>query len=187
MDSTKYDLYRFTGRLDRASYFRTFLMDRTFRRIVYYRKYQTSGGLLKKLVKMLNHFLARKMTLDLPLNIRLGKGILFIHPYDIALNSESVIGDNCTILKGATVGNSKTGKVGAPIIGKNVYIGPNASIVGHVTVGDNVLIAANAFVNFDVPDNSVVIGNPGVIHHKENASASYIVNSIDAMGQGENR
>lgn len=41
-------------------------------------------------------------------------------------------------------------------------------------MGSDVLIAAGAFVNFDVPDHSIVIGNSGVIHHKENASKYYI-------------
>jgi serine O-acetyltransferase len=47
-------------------------------------------------------------------------------------------------------------------------------ICGNVTIGNDVLIAAGAYVNFDVPDNSVVIGNPGVIHHKENPSKDYL-------------
>ena len=40
----------------------------------------------------------------------------------------------------------------------------NATVCGNVHIGNNVEIAAGAFVNFDVPDNSIVIGNPGVIH-----------------------
>ena len=47
-------------------------------------------------------------------------------------------------------------------------------VCGKVVIGDDVLIAANAFVNFDVPSNSVVIGNPGIIHKKENASVDYL-------------
>ena len=42
-------------------------------------------------------------------------------------------------------------------------MGANSIVVGGVRIGNNVLIAPGAFVNFDVPDNSVVIGNPGVI------------------------
>ena len=44
----------------------------------------------------------------------------------------------------------------------------NSTVVGNIKIGNNVLIAPNSFVNFDVPDNSVVIGNPAVIHKKEN-------------------
>ena len=46
--------------------------------------------------------------------------------------------------------------------------------VGGVTIGDDVLIAPNTFVNEDVPSHSVVIGNPCRVIHKENATGSYI-------------
>lgn len=46
--------------------------------------------------------------------------------------------------------------------------------VGGITIGNDVLIAAGAYVNFDVPDNSVVIGNPGRIYYKENPTRDYM-------------
>ena len=57
-------------------------------------------------------------------------------------------------------------KKGCPTIGNNVTIYANATVCGKVYIGDNVDIASGAFVNFDVPDNSIVLGNPGVIHKK---------------------
>ena len=76
---------------------------------------------------------------------------------------------------GCTIGRENRGKrKGAPQIGNCVSVGINSTIVGNIKIGNNVLIAPNSFVNFDVPDNSVVIGNPGVIHHKENATEGYI-------------
>ena len=47
-----------------------------------------------------------------------------------------------------------------PTIGNEVWIGVNATIVGKVTIGDDVLIAPNAFVNCDIPSHCVVFGNP---------------------------
>ena len=47
-------------------------------------------------------------------------------------------------------------------------------VCGNIRVGNDVLIAANAFVNFDVPNDSVVIGNLGQIYHKKNASKDYL-------------
>lgn len=87
-----------------------------------------------------------------------------IHPYNITINRDHIIGNNFTILKGAIVSNSKTGNVGTPIIGYDYYLGINSTIVGNVVIGNRVLIAANTFVNFDVPDDSAVIGSPGIIH-----------------------
>ena len=46
-----------------------------------------------------------------------------------------------------------------PTIGNDVWIGVNATIVGKVSIGDDVLIAPNAFVNCDIPSHSVVFGN----------------------------
>ena len=80
-------------------------------------------------------------------------------------------------MKGCTIGNvKKADGAKAPVIGNRVYIGLNSSVVGGIHIGDDVLIAANTFVNFDVPSHSVVIGSPGVIHHKEDATKYYIKN-----------
>lgn len=53
-------------------------------------------------------------------------------------------------------------------------MGINATVVDNIKIGDNVIIAPNSFVNFDVPNHSVVIGNPATIHHKDNATQGYI-------------
>lgn len=66
------------------------------------------------------------------------------------------------------------GRRGAPVIGDEVWIGINATIVGKVTIGDDVLIAPNSYVNCDVPSHSIVFGNPCIIKHRENATEGYI-------------
>ena len=81
--------------------------------------------------------------------------------------------------KGATIGWENRGtRMGAPTIGNQVYIGVNASVVGKITIGDDVMIGPGALVNFDVPSHSVVLGNPGVIHHKDRATELYIRNLV---------
>ena len=47
-------------------------------------------------------------------------------------------------------------------------------IVGKITVGSDVLIAPNAFVNRDIPDHSIVYGNPCIIKSVQNATEHYI-------------
>lgn len=59
-------------------------------------------------------------------------------------------------------------------IGNRVWIGTNAVIVGKITVGSNVLIAPNSYVNFDVPDNPIVIGNPAKIIYRKDVIEGYI-------------
>lgn len=178
MNLISYDQYRIEGRFEKLN-LRLLIRSRMFRRLFYFRKIQQSTGIAKCIYRWLNYNLSKKMSVELPHTVKLGKGALFIHPYGITFNSKAVVGDNFTILKGATIGNSKTGRVGSPIIGNNVYVGLNSTVVGGIKIGDNVMIAANTFVNFDVPDNSIVIGSPGIVHHKDKASQPYINNSIE--------
>jgi len=79
-------------------------------------------------------------------------------------------------LKALQLDLSVAGKKGVPILGNNVVVCCNAFVCGGIHIGNDVLIASNSFVNFDVPSHSVVIGNPGVIHHKMVASMDYCKN-----------
>ncbi len=104
-----------------------------------------------------------------------GPGLVLAHPYGITVNSGAIIGKDCTLFKGCTIGSIRSGKnAGVPVLGNRVVVCCNAMVCGGITVGNDVLIAAGAYVNFDVPDNSVVIGNPGRIHYKENPTRDYI-------------
>lgn len=69
------------------------------------------------------------------------------------------IGDDFTASQGVTIGNVR-GTKRLPIIGNNVYIEPGAKILGEIEIGNNVVVRANSLVLSDVPDNSVVVGNP---------------------------
>ena len=53
-------------------------------------------------------------------------------------------------------------------------MGCNSTIIGKVFIGNDVMIAANTFVNFNVPDHSVVMGNPATVRHVENPTKDYI-------------
>ncbi len=129
--------------------------------------------------RVINHHTKNSNGLEIPFTVQLGEGILLVHPYGITLNSNAIIGNNVTIYKGATIGNIKVGRrQGTPIIGDRVYIGLNSTIVGGVKIGSDVLVAPNTYINFDVPDHSVVIGSPGVIHMREHATYGYISNPV---------
>jgi serine O-acetyltransferase len=107
--------------------------------------------------------------------IKIGPGFYIGHFGTIVINSQTIIGENCNIAHLTTIGQINKGyRKGTPIIGNHVWIGTGAVIVGKITVGNNVLIAPNAYVNRDVPDNSLVIGNPMEIISKEDATSGYI-------------
>lgn len=90
----------------------------------------------------------------------IGGGIYLAHPYATILNAKS-IGRNFTVRQCTTIGNKKDGRNDlAPVIGDNVNVGANVVIIGNITIGNNVIIGAGSVVVHDVPDNSVVAGNP---------------------------
>ncbi len=91
------------------------------------------------------------------------------------------MGKNCNVNHSVTIGRAyKNGETGRPTIGDYVWIGTGSVLVGGITVGNNVLVAPNSFVNFDVPDNSLVIGNPGKIISKDNPTKYYINHVLNA-------
>lgn len=98
----------------------------------------------------------------------LGGGLYIGHPYCITVNPQSIIGENCNIHKGVTIGQENRGtRKGVPIIGNRVWIGVNATVIGKITIGSDVLIAPNSYVNFDVPPHSIVMGNPSNVIYYE--------------------
>ena len=120
-----------------------------------------------------------KSQIQIPVNTEIGEGLYIGHSGRIIINSTATLGKNINIATGVTIGQENRGKrKGAPIIGDNCWIGTNAVIVGSIKIGNDVLIAPLSFVNFDVPDHSIVIGNPAKIIHKENATEGYINRTV---------
>lgn len=146
------------------------------RKVDYYRNHN-------RLLFLFHMFSYRKLKVlygvDLPASVKLGEGVVIEHIGGITINPEVSIGNNCNIYNGVTIGIEKRGKrKGVPTIGNKVWMGSNSIIVGNINVGDNVLIAPGAYVNFDVPDDSIVLGNPGRVIQNANATEAYIENLI---------
>ena len=96
------------------------------------------------------------------------------------VNPYTVIGKIFNIAQGVLIGNSEGKNAGTPVIGDNVYCGANSLIFWGVHIGNDVLIAPGAFVNFDVPDNSIVIGNPGkIIPRDTSPTKKYIIYPVE--------
>lgn len=98
---------------------------------------------------------------DIPLNTRIGGGLLLPHPSGVVIHPDAVIGPNCLIFQQVTIG---LGRNGTPRIGGHVDIGAGAKILGGITVGDHARIGANAVVLHDVPGGKTAMGVPAVIH-----------------------
>ncbi len=96
---------------------------------------------------------------DIPLNSRIGGGLLIPHPNGIVIHPEATIGPNCLIFQQVTIGVG--GPVpGVPTIGGHVDIGAGARILGGVRIGDHARIGANAVVLQDVPAGMTAVGIP---------------------------
>ncbi len=146
-----------------------------FRFHYWLRRAQTSNGIFKIIPTIMFYLVSKKNGNEMNVNTIIGKGFSIIHAYNITVNKKSIIGDNCCFHKNTVIGQQSRGdKKGCPTLGNKVWVGINAVIVGKVNIGDDVLIAANSFVNVDVPSHSVVFGNPCVIKHKDNATEGYI-------------
>jgi len=94
---------------------------------------------------------------DIPLNCRIGGGLLIPHPNGIVIHPASQIGPNCLILQQVTIGS---GKSGVPTLGGHVDVGAGAKILGAVHIGDHAVIGANAVVVDDVIASTTVVGIP---------------------------
>lgn len=137
--------------------------------------YKDKNKIIYRLYYMLLLHYQYKYGIEIPPETKIGKGFYIGHIGAITINPRAIIGENVNILKGVLIGYNPRGKYkGCPTIGDNVWIGPNAVIVGNIKVGNNVVIAPNALVNRDVPDNSMVVGNPGQVILNNNATEAYI-------------
>lgn len=174
----KSDLYRHYGRFSWGSFLRGYFLIPGFRFMVWLRFATATynNKLLGWFPWLLSRHYAYLFGIDIPRGGKIGKGFYIGHFSGIVISPSAIIGDNCNISQGVTIGVSGRGdKRGSATIGNGVYIGPGAKIVGKVTIGDNVAIGANAVVTKDIPAGAVVAGIPAqVISYR--GSQEFILN-----------
>lgn len=168
------DLYRYNGKTGVKSLICTAVRKLDFRWVLYFRLYQ-QRKYRHFLLRLALRRVSRRTGIQVGWKTKIGEGLVLVHCGNVAVNNEVVMGKNCTLYHGVTVGMEFRGeRKGNPVIGDCVWIGSNACVVGNITIGDDVLIAPLAFVNFDVPSHSIVIGNPAKIIHRDHATEGYI-------------
>jgi serine O-acetyltransferase len=175
------DLYRYAGKVGVAPFLKYMRINPCFKYSFWLRTcafFEQSEmwchGIFVIIARTILRHYTYKYGISIPYSTKIGSGFVIGHFGGIVVSNRAVIGKNCTIAHGVTVGKANRGKnKGYPTIRDNVYIGPGAKIVGKVRVGDNVAIGANCVVTKDVPDNAVVVGVPGkVISY--NGSKDYV-------------
>jgi len=124
--------------------------------------YQIKFGFLARLISQISRFFTG---IEIHPGAIIGKGFFIDHGSAIVIGETAVIGENCVIYHNVTIGG--TGKHKGkrhPTIGNNVLIGTGATLLGPITVGDNVNIGAETVVIMhDIPSNCTVVGAPGKI------------------------
>lgn len=178
----KTDLYRYIGEgcSSILKQIRYIIFTPGFQYIYFYRHVQLAKNRFTSF--FWNVFLklcSFKFGIQIPPETKIAPGFRIVHFGTIVVNPDTIIGKNFNISQGCLIGNASGKKQGTPTIGNNVCMNANSIIVGNVKIGNNVLIAPGAFVNFDVPDNSIVIGNPGkIVPQNSSPTDKYIVYSI---------
>jgi len=106
----------------------------------------------------------RKTGIEIHPGAQIGKGLFIDHGSGVIIGETTIIGDNCTLYQGVTLGG--TGKEQGkrhPTLGNNVMVSAGAKVLGSFTIGDNCKIGAGSVVLEEVPPNCTVVGIPGRI------------------------
>lgn len=129
--------------------------------IRFYQRLAESRGwwaaLPRKLAVLRHRWWSMVTGADIPLNCRLGGGLLIPHPNGIVIHPDAEIGPNCLLFQQVTIGMRDGG---VPKIGGHVDVGAGAKIIGAVTIGANAKIGANCVVLQDIPPGATAVGIP---------------------------
>ena len=128
-------------------------------------KIYKKGGLINKIrARRLQNIIQRNFNCSFPPFIDVGENIYIAHPQGISIGRTAIIGDNCRIYPGAGIVAAIKGDNERYInkqrrhakIGNNCILGYGCTLIGSITIGDNVVIGARAIVTKDIPSNSLV-------------------------------
>ncbi len=101
--------------------------------------------------------------INVPASAQIGRGLYIGHFGGIVVHSRAVLGENCSLSQGVTIGVLGGAREGVPRIGNDVYLGAGAKVLGELSIGDGARIGANAVVLKDVPAHATAVGVPAQI------------------------
>lgn len=118
---------------------------------------------LGKLYGVMNVFVANITKIWIPPQATIGEDFHIIHAEgSLSIHPDVVIGDRFGVMHNVTIGTNMTD--GAPVIGDDVFVGVNSTLLGPIRIGDRVRIAANTAVSTDIPNDYVAVGSPAKIY-----------------------
>lgn len=177
------DCYRYAAASSTVDVYRQRYIQIGFRYSIVLRKAQAhTSGIAHYWYRFRLLQLSKKTGLQIGYNATIDAGLFIGHRGTVIVNGKARLGSNINLSPGVVIGQENRGRRrGVPQLGNRVWVGSNAVIVGGIRIGNDVLIAPNAYVNFDVPDHSIVIGNPARIIHREDATEGYCHNLVPEL------
>ncbi|QIR06485.1 serine O-acetyltransferase [Salinivibrio costicola] len=166
------DLFRYHGEISFSRFIKEFFFNTGFKTTFFYRLAKCEIKVISFFAKIFLYRCRIKYGIHISHKVDCGYGLYFGHGMNVVINPNTKIGNNVNFSQFTTVGSHD--KSGA-MIGDNVYIGPNVSIVGPKRVGSNSVIGASTVVTKDVESNTIFAGNPG--HYKKHIEHNFYVNN----------
>ncbi len=119
---------------------------------------------LRWLGRFLSH-VARWLTgIEIHPGARIGRRLFIDHGMGIVIGETAVIGNDCTLYHGVTLGGTSWQKGKRhPTLGEGVVVGAGAKILGPIVVGNGARVGSNSVVLKNIPDEATVVGIPGHI------------------------
>lgn len=121
-------------------------------RLSFYLATSKTAPLWKLPVNVIMRRMEIKYGIRIPPRVPIGPGLAIWHSGLTVLHYDSVIGSNCNLRQGVTIGHAGRGEnKGVPVLGNRVDVGVNAVLIGKITIGDDAVIGAGAIIRNDVP------------------------------------
>jgi serine O-acetyltransferase len=119
------------------------------------------GAGMRWLARWLAHWSRWLTGIEIHPGATIGRRVFIDHGMGIVIGETAVIGDDCTLYHGVTLGGTSWNKGKRhPTLGKNVVIGAGAKVLGPIVMGDGAKIGSNAVVVRDVPPGATAVGIP---------------------------
>jgi len=153
----------FPGKSNLRNLISSYLLDPGFKCVALYRIQQALTEKWPRMSLLISSLNLRLTGAQFCVGASIGQGLIVRHPVGIVIGGGVVIGENCILAQGVTVGQS-TITVGAvneyPKLGNRVSVGANAILLGNISIGDDVTIGAMTLVKMDLDNGVTAVGNP---------------------------
>jgi len=140
--------------------------------------------ILKAMYLVISRFVEPFTGISIAPRATIGPGLHINHSGAIIVGGDVVMGRNCNLTQGVTIGIAGRAVRGSPTVGDRVFFGPGSKVLGKITIGNDAVIGANAVVTKSVPERAVVVGIPA---HVISYEGSFEFTIYDGMLDDEER